>query len=409
MNIPGLIWPRPKELVEKHERGESLDSREMLALRSGSFYGPTELSELAIGQEEAPKRIYIMTKYNLLRVVDECEDASNKILSKDDKIWGIGRLSYYIGEVVRREPSKNGRPDREIEDMINSDDFKGLIQVLTRGASDNESRIFITEFGKGIVLRDLYRIRNEPLVGKKIAENIDYCVKNMGIAMTTHLERGPIETVDQYHTYCYYVAGTVGISLNKLIELKDKVDDKPVLLSDELAERFGKGLQMTNIIKNMRLDYNEGRRFIPGAIIHGEVSYEEMMDSRTAGKVRNNVLERILSYVEPNLNVAFDYIKSIPEKLSGYRAFCLVPLITAIKTLENIKDAGAEKVFRGDEDAIKIPYGINNIMDLSYHIVRLDEGKRTNSWLDAFRADPRSFSFRDGEYTKWSKDWLTIV
>ena len=78
----------------------------------------------------------------------------------------------------------------------------------------------------------------------------------------------------------------------------------------------------------------------------------------------------------------------------------------AQKTIENMHEAGAERVFRGEEHAVKIPYGIKNILEFSDKIVTYENGKNANGWLDEYKKDPRVFSFKPGEYEKWACNWL---
>ena len=234
----------------------------------------------------------------------------------------------------------------------------------------------------------------------------------MGDAMMDFLDKGPIETSRQLDDYCYHVAGRIGSNfLNELIRQKDCVDGKPVELDDELAAQFGRYLQFINIIKGIRKDYNEGRKFLPGELIHRGISYEFMMESKTsldAQDVRDYVFNRVLEFAETRFERSVRYVKSIPSELSGYKAFCLVPLITGQKTIENMRDSKAEKVFNGDEDATKISYGIGSIMNFSYYLAKNDEGKKANRWLDEFGNSPRRFSFKPDDYVLWAKDFIDI-
>lgn len=401
MGLEEIVWKRPQEILEV-AKTRTLTSNELLQLKSASYYGPIRLLTVAMGNGEKPKEEYVRIMYALLRELDEGEDSTDA-LSKDDKTWAIGRLAYVIGEVVRKDP--NG--DQWLEGIIAGGDFRSVTEKLMIGAIDEETRIFVEHFGRGVVLKDLYEIGKE-VDGKRIKEDMDYCVRSMTDGMIRFLDKGPIQTTEQLHSYCYYVAARIGSGfLNRLVKNKDGVQ-----LNDERAEQFGTFLQLTNILKNVRKDYMEGRRFVPNALLPVEVSYEEMMEgiSVDAREARQKALEEMLFLAEDNFQSSVTYVKSIPEPLSGYRAFCLVPLITATKTLEHLTQSGAEKVFEGEESAIKIPYGIGNIMDFSYRVSRHDNGKTAVRWLDDFAVHSEKFSFApEGPegYGQWSPKLLS--
>ena len=65
-----------------------------------------------------------------------------------------------------------------------------------------------------------------------------------------------IQTFDELYKYCYQVASVVGLTIVHIFGFKD-----PKAL--ELAEKCGIAFQLTNIIRDVREDYELGRRYIP--------------------------------------------------------------------------------------------------------------------------------------------------
>lgn len=394
---PKFIWPDINEIRKKHYLGEILTSEDVLALKSRSFYAPIKLLSVAKGKEEVDKERYIMAVYNILRELDEIEDAFGGRLNPAEKKEVIGRFTNVIRSIVK----KNGGG---IEGIIAGDDFRTVTRKLMEGAAGEDARIFAEQFGKGGVLREFYEFGKEEN-GKKIQKAIEYSVLSMAGGMNNFLTKGSIQDIQQLIDYCNDVAGRIGsLFLNELVEIKDKVS-----LGDQSAERFGEYLQLTNIIKNIREDYLAGRRFLPEQSRHGEASYEYMMDGdgEIPIKARGRMFEKMLILAKSRFSGSIGYVKSIPEKLSGYRAFCFVPLISAQKTLEKMEMAEAEKVFRGDEKSIKVSFDvINNIANFSKDFVRLEENY-VNEWLDYYKENPSRFPFSQGEYEKWAYNWLS--
>jgi len=388
------IWHRPGELIETAKE-RTLTSDELLALKSRSFYGPIKLLTIAKGKHEVSKEEEVRNAYNLLRALDTIEDGT---LDNEDKYWVIDRLvDDVIGEVVRR-----GRDDN-IEEIISGSDFTTVTQRLIEGSVDGDERVFSEHFGRGLVLQELSGFNRD------IREAIDYSVKSMGGGMKTFLRRGEIQTDNQLRHYCYHVAGRIGSLLTRLIELKDKdLNGNPVRLDSFSAEKFGEFLQLTNISKNVREDYKHGRVFFPAIFRPLDISHGYLMKDQGDGAItaRQQVLDSVLSMAEENFAVSVDYVRSIPSHLSGYKAFCLVPLISAKGTIDNMKKVGAEALFRGDEEATKVPYSIHTTMGFSYSLATQDKGKHADGWLKAFGKNPEDFSFEPGNYMEWSPKWI---
>lgn len=420
MGLEEIVWLRPQKIIEISKE-RTLTSEELLVLKSSSFFLPIKLLTIAKGDDEEYKEPYVRVAYNIFRELDECEDVPIKSNGEkkqreiiNERLGMITRFSYIVGEVVKRDYSI----ERRIEDIIQGDDLRSVTKWLTENEPKEDGKVFAEHFGRGIVLRELYEIGKEGEIGKDIKKALDYSLKSMADGMSFFIDKGPIETYRQLDNYCEYVAGKVGKTfLNELVKLKDlerlKLKDKSgnliTTLDDKLAELFAKFLQLTNMAKNVRPDYEEGRKFFPGEWIHKGISYESMMDGLTIGaqQVRNEVLYKILSTTSAKFYPSLDYVKSIPKELSGYRAFCLFPLILAEKTIENMRSAGPERVFKGDEDAIKIPYGIDAIKDFTYNIVKFEKGEHLDNWLEKYKENPAKFSFKPGDYKDWAPQWLT--
>jgi len=63
-------------------------------------------------------------------------------------------------------------------------------------------------------------------------------------------------TFDRLSEYCYRVAGTVGLTCLHVFGFRDP-------RAPELAERLGLAFQLTNIIRDVRSDYQMGRVYLP--------------------------------------------------------------------------------------------------------------------------------------------------
>lgn len=74
-----------------------------------------------------------------------------------------------------------------------------------------------------------------------------------------------INTVDEYELYCHYVAGIVGEGLTRLF-LEGNLANPKLGERMELTESMGQFLQKTNIIRDVREDYDDKRSWWPREI-----------------------------------------------------------------------------------------------------------------------------------------------
>jgi len=127
--------------------------------------------------------------------------------------------------------------------------------------------------------------------------------------------------------YCHFVAGTVGIMSTALFAMR--FDPGVFLATDEWREqgrRMGLGLQMTNIVKDCRLDARRGVSFIPSRYVDagGPGGYSLRPEGR--GQLIRHTIE--------HLDAAMHYVAAVPVNETGIRTFLLGSLLPAIATLE---------------------------------------------------------------------------
>ncbi len=75
-----------------------------------------------------------------------------------------------------------------------------------------------------------------------------------GVLMDTQIKR--YETFDELYVYCYRVASTVGLMSSEILGYADKI-------ALEYAEAMGIGMQLTNILRDIKEDAAIGRIYLP--------------------------------------------------------------------------------------------------------------------------------------------------
>ena len=108
------------------------------------------------------------------------------------------------------------------------------------------------EFGK---IKPAYRDIIRDITQKMGNGMADYC------ADAEHNKYG-VDTIEDWDLYCHYVAGLVGEGLTRLF-VQSKLANPALLERPHLQESMGLFLQKTNIIRDIKEDLDDNRRFWP--------------------------------------------------------------------------------------------------------------------------------------------------
>jgi farnesyl-diphosphate farnesyltransferase len=179
-----------------------------------------------------------------------------------------------------------------------------------------------------------------------IREAIAACLSEMVAGMRGYAAAGAAgepaqicHDLEDLERYCHFVAGTVGILLSRLFagELPSGWLDSTRI---EDGRRFGLGLQLTNILKDLGSDRGRGVSFVPESWVDAAGASATL---GAAGKAR--LIPRALDHLE----AGHRYILAIPSGREDMRIFCLWAAHLALATLERAAagtGAGPVKVSR---------------------------------------------------------------
>jgi farnesyl-diphosphate farnesyltransferase len=143
--------------------------------------------------------------------------------------------------------------------------------------------------------------------------------------------------------YCYHVAGCVGEFWTDLaashLRALSGWDLEPMRAR---GIRFGKGLQMTNVLRDLPRDLRQGRCYLPGTLLAGEGV--EPAELRGGGSPDAPLPARLLPVLDKLLDVtlghyraAWEYTLSIPRRAPRLRLACAWPLLIGLETLELLR------------------------------------------------------------------------
>ncbi|KAI9051918.1 hypothetical protein LZ554_004174 [Drepanopeziza brunnea f. sp. 'monogermtubi'] len=140
-----------------------------------------------------------------------------------------------------------------------------------------------------------------------------------------------VDTIKDYEKYCHYVAGLVGDGLTRLF-VESKLANPALLQRPELSESMGQFLQKTNIIRDVREDFDDKRRFWPKEIWSRHVTkFDELFEPQNIQKALNCSSEMVLNSLRHADECLF-YMAGIKDQ--SVFNFVAIPQSMAIATLE---------------------------------------------------------------------------
>lgn len=170
---------------------------------------------------------------------------------------------------------------------------------------------------------------------------ISRCVDEMCSGMAdftrkhSHSRSGILaESVEDLDRYCYYVAGTVGHLLCELFALHSPlIGKKRAEALRSLSVSFGLGLQLTNILKDIREDGQRNVSYIPRSLLEEEGLSPAAFLSPDSVSGAARIMTRLIRKAQSHLEDALAYTCLLPRFEPRLRLFCLWPLFMAVESL----------------------------------------------------------------------------
>lgn len=139
--------------------------------------------------------------------------------------------------------------------------------------------------------------------------------------------------------YTFRVAGCVGVFWTKmsLAHLITLPSEKETVFFEK-GTRFGKALQMINILRDIPEDLRFGRCYIPEQeLAKHDLKPEDLFDSKNIEKFRP-LYDEYLDLTNEHLDAAIEYIKMLPETQFRLKASCMLPVLVGQRTVTLLRD-----------------------------------------------------------------------
>ncbi|HYG22719.1 MAG TPA: phytoene/squalene synthase family protein [Verrucomicrobiae bacterium] len=155
-----------------------------------------------------------------------------------------------------------------------------------------------------------------------------------------------LRTREELDDYTYRVAGCVGEFWTKIC-LQDHFRGSQFLTNQGISQtdyemlgvRFGKGLQLVNILRDLPADLRSGRCYIPSDMLQlVQLAPSDLLDPQSAPRLRP-VFHQLVDDAQAHLEAGWRYTNLIPRSELRLRLACAWPILIGMKTLKRLRAA----------------------------------------------------------------------
>jgi farnesyl-diphosphate farnesyltransferase len=157
-----------------------------------------------------------------------------------------------------------------------------------------------------------------------------------------------LETAGELDDYTYRVAGCVGEFWTKICRAhlfpNARIDEQEFRVN---GIRFGKGLQLINILRDLPSDLKRGRCYLPADQMEKhKLSPSTLLSPVTEPRFRPLFIE-YLDKAESHLRAGWDYTNMLPFNQFRVRLACAWPILIGIRTIQKLRLANVADLHQG--------------------------------------------------------------
>ena len=151
---------------------------------------------------------------------------------------------------------------------------------------------------------------------------------------------GALQSDEELDDYTYRVAGCVGEFWTKMCRAhlfpNAKLDEAFSLAN---GVRFGKGLQLVNILRDLPRDLGQGRCYIPlDRLAAAKLSPTDLLQPANEPKFRP-LYTSYLDQAENHLAAGWAYTNALPRRSVRIHLACAWPILIGVKTIKKLRNA----------------------------------------------------------------------
>jgi farnesyl-diphosphate farnesyltransferase len=149
-----------------------------------------------------------------------------------------------------------------------------------------------------------------------------------------------LQTEAELDDYTYRVAGCVGEFWTQMCRahlFPGARLDEAAFLADGV--RFGKGLQLVNILRDLPADLRKGRCYVPSeALLRQHLEPRDLLQSASFSRF-TPLYQRLLDAAQAHLKAGWNYTNNIPWGQVRVRLACAWPILIGLETIRLLRRA----------------------------------------------------------------------
>ncbi|MCA9422551.1 MAG: squalene/phytoene synthase family protein, partial [Nitrospira sp.] len=146
-----------------------------------------------------------------------------------------------------------------------------------------------------------------------------------------------LQAIHDFEYYTYAVAGCVGEFWTKMVcsHLPGfRGWDQACMIP--LGIRYGKGLQMVNILRDLPRDLRNGRCYIPTVLLDQVSLVPDQLLDESSTQVFRPLFRKLIQEARDHLDQGWRYTMAIPCMEIRLRLACMWPILIGIRTLQQL-------------------------------------------------------------------------
>ena len=292
--------------------GQQTVLRTLLKSVSRSFY-------LTLAVVPGDVRAQVGTAYLLARAADTIADTG--LIERPLRLRYLTRLREWI-----MEPATHREAVQEIR------------SVLLDSGTDSAERALLSQLEECGTLLESFAPDDRALIRRVLGVLTEGMQKDLtdfpGESVGTLTA---LKTMADLDLYTYNAAGCVGEFWTRLMcAHRAALRDWNVERMSQVGVRFGKGLQYTNVLRDIPADLRRGRCYVPVELLERVgLKPADLLDPASFQKLKP-VLNQLLRIALEHLDQGWLYTMAIPRSELRLRLACAWPILFALKTLQRV-------------------------------------------------------------------------
>jgi farnesyl-diphosphate farnesyltransferase len=273
-------------------------------------------------------RAQVGTAYLLARAADTVADTG--LIERPRRLHCLTRLREWI-----LDPAKHRDAVREVQ--------AELLAARPAAQSDRSERVLLSQLEECGALLESFTPEDQAVIRRVLGILTQGMQKDLTDFPGATISTGgggmltALKTMADLDLYTYNAAGCVGEFWTRLMcAHRAALRDWDVERMSQMGIRFGKGLQYTNVLRDIPADLRRGRCYIPVELLEtAGLKPADLLDPAALPTFKP-VRDQLLRVALEHLDQGWLYTMAIPCREVRLRLACAWPILFALKTLQRV-------------------------------------------------------------------------